>query len=111
MKNLTGHRCSMYGRCCSFPSSISAFICVYLRIPSRLPASLFDAKLLAEPLGDHDEEEEREDEEHAKGGELDVLAVLPQLPDHDRDHLGAGAVEQDRARQLADRHDHDVDPP
>src|SRR5438552_6472721 len=80
--------------------------------PSTLSMrSLLHPELLPEPLRDHHQHEERENEEHAEGRELDVLAVLPQLPDHDRDDLGPGAVEQDRARELADRHDHHVDEP
>src|SRR5919106_5059400 len=71
---------------------------------------LLDSELAADPLGEHDEHEKGNDEHHAKRGELDVLPVLPQFPDEDRQHLGAGAVEQDRAGELADRHDHDVDP-
>src|SRR6185503_12704632 len=71
---------------------------------------LFDSEFAAHPLRDHHEDEERNDEHHAERRELDVLAVLPELPDEDREHLVAGTVEEDRARQLADRHDHDVDP-
>src|SRR5580765_3791903 len=56
------------------------------------------------------QEKQPDDEHHAERRKLDVLAVLPQLPDEDRKHLGAGAVEQDRARELADRDDDDVDP-
>src|SRR5438105_14758389 len=74
---------------------------------SELP----DSELAAEPLRREHQHEEREDQHHAERGELDILAVLPQLPDHDRHHLGAGAVEQDGARELADRDDDDVDPP
>src|SRR5687767_13393333 len=70
-----------------------------------------DSELAADPLRDHHQDEERDDEHHAERRELDVLAVLPKLPDENRQHLVAGAVEQDRARELADRHDHDVDPP
>src|SRR6266851_5188707 len=74
------------------------------------PLSLLHAEFLAQPLGDHHQHEERQDEKHAEGRKLHVLAVLPQLPDGDRQHLGARAVEQDRARELADRDDHHVDP-
>src|SRR6202171_387056 len=77
----------------TFICAPSAFICVS---KDFWFASLLDAELLAQPLRHHHQHEEREDEEHAEGRELDVLAVLPQLPDHDRDHLGARAVEQDR---------------
>src|SRR6186997_207060 len=42
--------------------------------------SFLDPELLAQPLRDHHQEEERDDEEHAQRGELHVLAVLPQLP-------------------------------
>src|SRR5256886_1997513 len=72
----------------------------------RLP----DAELPAHPLGEQHEHEQTQDKHHAKRRELDVLPVLPQLPDHDRENLGSRAVEQDRARQLADGNDHDVDP-
>src|SRR5258706_11361919 len=69
--------------------------------PSTLSmGSFLHSEFLAQPLRHHHQHEEREDEEHAQGGELHVLAVLPQLPDHDRDHFGAGAVEQDRAGEL-----------
>src|SRR5438309_10381120 len=74
------------------------------------PASFLDAEFPAQPLGDHHQDEEGQDEKHAEGGELHVLAVLPQLPDGDRQHFGARAVEQDRAGELADRDDHHVDP-
>src|SRR5262249_170788 len=70
--------------------------------------SFLDSEFLPEPLRDNDQHEERQYEHHAQRRELHVLAVLPQLPDHDRDHFGAGTVEQDRARQLADRDDHHV---
>src|SRR5512142_1849772 len=43
--------------------------------------SFLDAELPAQPLRDHHEGEEREDEHHPERRELDVLAVLPQLPD------------------------------
>src|SRR5687768_15121794 len=64
--------------------------------------ALFDPEFGADPLGDHHQYEQRDDEHHPERGQLDVLPVLPQLPDQDREHLVAGAVEQDRARQLAD---------
>src|SRR5437763_2477239 len=73
---------------------------------SELP----DSELAAKPLRREHQHEEREDQHHAKRGELDVLAVLPQLPDDDRHHFGSRAVEQDGARELADANDHDVDP-
>src|SRR5437899_3149281 len=71
---------------------------------------VLDAELPAHPLGEQHEHEQAQDEHHAERRQLDVLAVLPQLPDHDRQDLGPRAVEQDRARQLADGNDHDVDP-
>src|ERR1041384_694999 len=73
---------------------------------SELP----DSKASPHPLGSKHQHEERENQHDAERGELDVLAVLPQLPDDDRHHFGARAVEQDGARQLADRDDDDVDP-
>src|SRR6266446_3890767 len=72
---------------------------------TRFSGSFLDAELLAEPLGDH-----HQDKERPQRRELDVLAVLPQFPDGNRQHLGARAVEQDRAGELADRNDHHVDP-
>src|SRR5262249_51840957 len=69
-----------------------------------------DAKAPPDPLGGQYQHEEGEDQQDAERGKLDVLAVLPQLPDHDRDDFGAGAVEQNRARQFPDGNDHDVDP-
>src|SRR5687767_9996585 len=67
-----------------------------------------DSELAADPLGNHDQYEQGNDEHHPKRGELDVLAVFPQLPDEDRKDLVTRAVEQDRARKLADRDDHDI---
>src|ERR1700704_1952175 len=71
---------------------------------------ILDAEFPADVLRQHHQDEQHQDEQNAERRELHVLAVLPQFPDHNRHHLGARAVEQDRARQLADRHDHDVDP-
>src|SRR5262249_1296394 len=79
--------------------------------PRTLSTSDFpDSEAAADELREEHEHEEAEDEHHAERRELDVLAVLPQLPDQDREHFGVRAVEQDRARQLADRDDDDVDP-
>src|SRR3990172_5720652 len=61
-------------------------------------------------LRQHDQDEQRDDEYHAERRELHGLAVLPQLPDHDGNHLGSRTVEQNRAGKLAHRDDHDVDP-
>src|SRR5258706_4564398 len=77
---------------------------------TRFSGSFLDAELLAQPLGDHHQDEERQDKEHPQRRELDVLAVLPQFPDGDRQDLLARAVEQDRPGELADRDDHHVDP-
>src|SRR5688572_13331220 len=71
--------------------------------------SFLHSELLAQPLREHHQDEEHQDEKHPERGELDVLPVLPQLPDHDRHDFGPRAVEQDGARQLADRDDHHVD--
>ena len=49
--------------------------------------------------------EERDDHQHAQRGELGELSVLLQLPDATASTSVPGDVEQDRARQLADRHD------
>src|SRR6266852_6939648 len=73
---------------------------------SKLP----DTEAAPHPLRREHQHEERQDQHHAERRELDVLAVLPQLPDHDGNHLGAGAVEQDRARKLANADDDDVNP-
>src|SRR3954464_2883619 len=42
------------------------------------------SEAFADQLRDQDQEEEPDDEHHAERRELDVLAVLPQLPDEDR---------------------------
>src|SRR5262245_17313398 len=60
-------------------------------------SKILDAELPSRPLRQRDEDEQRQDEQHTEGGELDVLAVLPELPDHDRHHFSPGAVEEDRA--------------
>src|SRR3954471_1523889 len=73
-------------------------------------SGFLDSETPSDQLGDEHEEKQANDEHHAERRELDVLAVLPQLPDEDRQHLGVGTVEQDRDRKLADRHDDDVDP-
>ena len=91
-------------RPCSLTYSVLSADAQHGRSPS------FHAELAARELRDLHQHEQQHDQHHAQRGELDVLAVLPQLPDHDRYHLRAGAVEQDRARQLADRHDRDIDP-
>src|SRR2546423_7322219 len=71
---------------------------------------VLDAEFPANPLREQHEHEQTQDEHHAERRQLDVLPVLPQLPDQDRQDLGSRAVEQDRARQLADGNDHDIDP-
>src|ERR1043166_3706486 len=79
--------------------------------PRTLSTSGFpDSEPAADDLRYQHQHEEPQDEHHAERREFDVLAVLPQLPDQDREHLGVRAVEQDRARQLADRDDDDVHP-
>src|ERR1700719_1634177 len=65
---------------------------------------------LAHELGQHHQAEQQDDQHDAERGQLDILTILPQLPYHDRDHLGARAIEQDRARQLADRYDQHINP-
>jgi hypothetical protein len=60
-------------------------------------------------LGQQHQDEQGHDQHHPERRQLDILPILPQLPDHDRHHLGARRIEQDRARQLADRDDHHVD--
>src|SRR3954471_14950279 len=73
-------------------------------------SGFLDSETPSDQLGDEHQEEQADDEHYAERRELDVLAVLPQFPDEDRQHLGVGAVEQDRAWKLADRDDDDVDP-
>src|SRR5207249_3966095 len=77
---------------------------------TRFSGSLLDSEFLAQELGHHDQNKECQNKEHSQRRQLHVLAVLPQFPDGDRQDLGAGAVEQDRAGELADRDDHHVDP-
>src|SRR6185295_9643307 len=77
---------------------------------TRFSGSLLDSEFLAQPLGDHHQDEERQDEQHPQRRQRYVLAVLPQFPAGDRQDLGARAVEQDGAGELADRDDHHVDP-
>src|SRR5882762_148455 len=48
--------------------------------------SLLHAEFAAQPLRGHHQDEEREDEQHPQRRELDVLAVLPQLPDRSEEH-------------------------
>src|SRR6267143_2971 len=71
---------------------------------------VLDAELPAYPLGEQDQHEQPQDEHHAERRQFDILPVLPQLPDQDRENFGSRAVKQDRARQLADGNDHDVAP-
>src|SRR5437879_11767252 len=52
----------------------------------------------------HAEHEKAEDRDGAE------LALLLQVEDHDRDHLGVGGEEDDRRRQLADHPDDDEAP-
>src|SRR5258706_6105302 len=77
---------------------------------TRFSGSFLDAEFLAHELGHHHQNKERQDKKHPQRRQLHELAVLPQFPDGDRQHLGARAVEQDRAGELADRDDHHVDP-
>src|SRR6058998_2686328 len=79
-------------------------------LSTRFSGSFLDSESLAQPLGYHDQNKECQDKQHSQRRQLHVLAVLPQFPDGDRQDLGAGAVEQDRAGELADRDDHHVDP-
>src|SRR5256886_16170254 len=67
---------------------------------TRFSASLLDPEFLAQPLGDHHQDEKRQDEQHPQRRQLHVLAVLPQFPDGDRQDLGSRAVEQDRAGEI-----------
>src|SRR4051812_20049596 len=64
--------------------------------PATFSTSGFlDPEVLADHLGDQHKREQREDEHHAERRELDVLPVLPQLPDQYRNDFRARAVEQD----------------
>src|SRR6266852_94972 len=69
-----------------------------------------DAEPPADQLRQHHQAEQQDDQHDAERRQLDILTILPQLPYHDRHHLGAVAVEQDRARQLADRDDQHINP-
>src|SRR5258705_2014740 len=77
---------------------------------TRFSGSFLDSEFLAQPLGDHHQDEDRQDEQHPQRRQLHVLAVLHQFPDSDRQDLGARAVEQDGARELPDRDVHKQDP-
>src|SRR5258706_3923157 len=72
----------------------------YLIINHLSSFCIAHAKPAAGILRDLHQHEQQHDQHHSERGELDVLAVLPQLPDQDRDHLGARTVEQDRAGEL-----------
>src|SRR6476469_1593683 len=78
------------------PLTVSTF-------PSRLFLSFLGAAPFADRLRPPNENEKRGDQHHAESRQLDILPILPHFPDDDRDHFGAGAVEQDRARQFTDR--------
>src|SRR5262249_33173180 len=78
--------------------------------PSRSILCFRNSEPPADELRQHDHQEQRDDQHDAERRKLHVLPILPQLPYHDRYHLGARRVEQDRARQLADRDDHHIDP-
>src|SRR5260370_27614635 len=65
---------------------------------------------LAHQLRQHHQAEQHDDQHDAERGQLDILTILPQLPYHDRYHFGARTIEQNRARQLADRYDQHINP-
>src|SRR3954453_4719208 len=71
---------------------------------------LLDPDARTELVGDRDEHDEGADQHHAERRDLGQEAVAPLLPDHDREHLLAGRVEEHRGTELAEGHDHDVDP-
>src|SRR5882762_6793581 len=71
---------------------------------TRFSGSFLDSEFLAEPLGEHHQDEERQDEQHPQRRQLHVLAVLPQFPDGDRQDFGA------RARRGLDLRDDRLDP-
>src|SRR3989442_12863855 len=93
-----------------WPRSLGHSVKSPATLSTRFSGSLLDSESLAQPLGEHHQDEQRQDEQHPQRRQLHVLAVLPQFPDGDRQDLGARAVEQDRAGELADRDDHHVDP-
>src|ERR1700704_5094265 len=51
--------------------------------PATLSTLFLQAIPRADPLRDHHQDEERQDEQHPQRRELQVLAVLPELPDDD----------------------------
>src|SRR5262245_30300983 len=66
--------------------------------PSRSILCFRNSEPPADELRQHDHQEQRDDQHDAERRKLHVLPILPQLPYHDRYHLGARRVEQDRAR-------------
>src|SRR5687767_1215557 len=62
--------------------------------PSTVSTLFSYAVLPPEPLGCHHEHEQGDDEEDAERRQLNVLAILPQLPDDDGNHLRVRTVEQ-----------------
>src|SRR5256884_8282456 len=48
---------------------------------TRFSGSLLDSEFLAQELGGHHQDEERQDEQHSQRRQLHALAVLPQFPD------------------------------
>src|SRR5216683_3251641 len=104
-----------------FPASREGWVkgvCFFVRFNSAgsclLLASACSCLRYSKPptheLGQHYQAEQHDDQHDAERGQLDILSILPQFPDHDRYHLGARAVEQNRARQLADRYDQHINP-
>src|SRR6516165_6091442 len=49
----------------------------------------------ADELRRQHETQYHDDQQHTESGQLDVLAVLPVFPDHDRNNFRSRAVEQD----------------
>src|SRR5258708_22058623 len=91
--------------------SVNSDLTLSTFVPVRCRVSCFRySKPLAHQLGQHHQAEQHDDQHDAERGQLDILTILPQLPYHDRYHLGARAIEQNRARQLADRYDQHINP-
>src|SRR5207249_9838371 len=51
---------------------------------TRFSGPFLDPEFLAQPLGEHHQDEERQDKQHSQRRRLPVLAVLPQFPAADR---------------------------
>src|SRR4029079_15892571 len=118
--------CTANTRVCSAAPALAALACLRVRLsasnvlvrlsmlstgsPGGLVSLLPEADLCPQLVRDGHEHHECEHHDHAEGREDGELPVLELLEDEDREHLVARCVEQDRAAQLAERDDEDVDP-